>query len=120
GRQLVLCLKPRQIALDGGELVAPCRDLVRHGAHASSTIFPAWRRDNSACIAAPASPSGNVLAISGFRRPASHQRNSSARLRLTRTGSRAAWAPQTTPMTEMFLTRIRLAGADWMRPAAKA
>src|SRR5207253_2880466 len=59
------------------------------------------------------------FATRGSSRPASHQRSSSARLRLIRAGSRSACAPQTTPMTEMFLTRIRLAGTAWMRPAAK-
>src|SRR6516225_5341881 len=31
----------------------------------------------------------------------------------------SASAPQMTPITEMFLTRIRLAGTAWMRPEAK-
>ena len=41
-------------------------------------------------VAALISANGKVLATTGFSRPCSHQRNNSARLRLTSTGSRAA------------------------------
>src|SRR5438067_4563135 len=55
----------------------------------------------------------------GLSLPACHQRSNSARLRLIHTGSRSACAPHTTPITEMFFTRMRLAGTAWIRPPAK-
>src|SRR5262245_48791789 len=46
--------------------------------------------------------------MSGLSLPWDHQRKSSTRLRLIHAGSRSVCAPQTTPITEMFLTRIRI------------
>jgi hypothetical protein len=95
---------------------AVCRFEAASAPQVSRTIFPAYRRDSSAVSASLASGKGKTLATRGLSRPASHQRSNSARLRLIRTGSRSACAPQTTPMTETFLTRIRFAGTAWIRP----
>src|SRR4029077_2357837 len=92
----------------GVRLAAASRFEAASTPQVSRTILPAYRRDSSAVSAALASGNGKTFATRGLSRPAFHQRNSSARLRLIRAGSRSAWAPQTTPMTETFLTRIRL------------
>src|SRR5207302_10797500 len=80
------------------------------GNYASRTILPAYWRDNSAVSASLARARGNTFAITGLSLPASHQLSNSERYLLISTGSRSACAPQTTPITDMFLTRIRLAG----------